>query len=77
MEPYLIKEGFEEVFQKGAKITKYIADADSATFPLLKMMLPWGIEIVKIDCSNHLRKNFNKFIDEWKKNNKLKFATEK
>jgi hypothetical protein len=45
MECYLIKEGFEKLYNRGAIITLYIADADSATREILRNGLDWGDKI--------------------------------
>jgi hypothetical protein len=34
--------------------------------------LQWGEYICKVDCSNHVMKNFTNYIKDWKKNNKVK-----
>lgn len=74
MEGWIIKEGFEELQKKGLAICKYIADADSHTYSLLKT-LPWGEEINKIDCSNHVMRNFTTWLLNWKKTYKIKEVT--
>jgi len=71
MEGWIIREGFEHLKENGLAICKYIADADSHTFSLLKS-LPWGDDIVKVDCSNHVMRNFTTFITTWKRTNKIK-----
>ena len=75
MEGWIIREGFEYLYELGLPICKYIADADSHTFSLLKT-LPWGEFIEKIDCSNHLMRNFTTFITKWKKDNKVKVVND-
>jgi hypothetical protein len=57
-------------------ICTYIADADSHTYSLLKT-LEWADDILKIDCSNHVMRNFTSFIHSWKKNNKIKIVNDK
>lgn len=49
MEGHIIKEGFEILSDKGLAITRYIADADSHTYSLIKT-LPWADHILKVDC---------------------------
>ena len=68
MEPAIIKEGFEFIASKGLLITEYIADGDSSTYCNLKT-LPWKIE--KLDCMNHVLKNFTVKLEDWKKEFKL------
>ncbi len=59
MEVHIIKSLFEEVEKRGARITRYIADAN--TYHLLKT-LEFGDQIKKIDCVNHMKCYFMTFI---------------
>ena len=72
MEAQIIKEGFQYLDENyNVRINKYIADADTLTFKMLKQTLNWGDKIEKIDCSNHLMKNFTTHVLNWKKICKL------
>ena len=61
MESDISKEGFEYIYKKGARIIKYIADADSSSYPLLKYNFPW--KIIKVDCENHMMRNFTSNLE--------------
>lgn len=61
MEGHIIKEGFEFLAEKGLAVVRYIADADSHTFSLIKT-LPWADNISKVDCSNHSMRNVTNYI---------------
>ena len=68
MESSIICEGFQNIKKRGAKISKFIADADANTYPLLRITCDW--EIQKIDCENHLARNIFLYVDNWRKGNK-------
>ena len=67
MESVLIKEGFEFINKKNVFIKEYIADADSNTYKCLKLSIKGGTDIVKIDCANHMARNFRTHLENWNK----------
>ena len=72
MESSILCEGFHNIKDQGAIITKF-ADADANTYPTLQISCYWNIK--KIDCENHLSRNIFMYADNWRKNAKEIFAT--
>lgn len=63
MESEIIIEGFKYCEAKGARFHKFIADGDSSTYKNLRDLRLYKNPIVfieKLDCRNHLDKNYGK-----------------
>ncbi|XP_049821547.1 uncharacterized protein LOC126265075 [Aethina tumida] len=68
MEQDIIVEGFNNSIEMhGLKYLKFIADGDSSVFKNIKEKVPYGHEVVKIECMNHVLKNFSKNLYKIKK----------
>lgn len=74
METDAIVEGFKiSVEMHGVKYTRLIGDGDSSVSNALRENMPYGpnTHIRKIECSNHLLRNYtNKLRKNSKKNRK-------
>ena len=67
MESALILEGFKYLFEKNVFIKEIISDADSNTFPAIRNHYKNGVNVIKIDCANHMARNFCSYLIDWKK----------
>lgn len=87
MEAAIIAEGFQTSVKMHGLIYKFmVADGDSSTFKRVKDLDPYktyGISVQKIECKNHLLRNFSNKIRELTKDteypiilrNKIKAST--
>lgn len=66
METDIIAEGFKSsVNQYGLKYTKMVGDGDSSVYRKLLEIKPYGNSLVqKVECKNHLLRNFAKKVRE-------------
>lgn len=80
METEIVVEGFKFCAGKGARITKYIGDGDSSTYKALKDLRLYKdpeLDIEKLECVNHLFRNFYKKFDDLFSNTKFKLKGRK
>ncbi|KAB0790406.1 hypothetical protein PPYR_15226, partial [Photinus pyralis] len=67
MEADIIVEGFcQSLKQHGLKYKKFIADGDSSVFAKIQENVPYGKEVFKIECTNHVIKNYGKRLHKMK-----------
>lgn len=64
METDIIAEGFKKSIEMfNLKYTKMVGDGDSSVFRKLLQIKPYGNKLVeKVECKNHLLRNFGKKI---------------
>ena len=63
MESLILKEGCDYLINKGVYIDEFIADADANTYKVLKYAVPRGSKIKKVDCANHMARNFRTYLE--------------
>nr|XP_029729141.1 uncharacterized protein LOC115266745 [Aedes albopictus] len=66
MEPDVIIEGFQKLYEKKVKVTTVVTDGDSTTVAKLKNGCKYGHEIRQQLCCNHVLKNTGKKLREIK-----------
>lgn len=64
MEPDIIIEGVNKLYEKNVKITTVVMDGDSTTVKRLKNSCKYGTEIRQQLCCNHVLKNVGKKLRE-------------
>lgn len=66
MEPDIILEGFKKCEELGARFYKFIADGDSSTYKSIRDMRIYqnpDLFVEKLECINHLYRNFRSRFD--------------
>lgn len=70
MEADIIVQGFQSsVEHHNLKYTKIIADGDSSVFAKIQTDVEYGRDVLKIECTNHVLKNYGKALYKIKKEN--------
>lgn len=67
METQIVVEGFQHCAAKGARFTKYTGDGDASTYKALQDLRLYkdpDLDIEKLECVNHLFRNFYKKFDD-------------
>ncbi|KAJ8969611.1 hypothetical protein NQ317_001975 [Molorchus minor] len=68
MEQDIIVEGFNNsLTMHEVKYSKFIADGDSSVYAKIKEKVTYGSEVVKVECMNHVLKNYSKSLYKIKK----------
>jgi hypothetical protein len=72
MESAIVVEGFNYLYaQYGIKIINFIGDGDSNVFFSIQTQVPYGKQVKKFECMNHIMKNLHSHLLDIKSNNKL------
>lgn len=61
----------------GLKYTKMIADGDSSVFSKIKKEVSYGHEVEKLECINHVIKNYGKALHNIKSNTTVSSSARK
>lgn len=67
METQIVVEGFKYCAEKGARFIRYIGDGDASTYKALQDLRLYkdpDLDIEKLECVNHLYRNFYKKFDD-------------
>uniref|UniRef100_A0A6P7H249 Uncharacterized protein LOC114345145 n=1 Tax=Diabrotica virgifera virgifera TaxID=50390 RepID=A0A6P7H249_DIAVI len=72
MEQDIIIEGFKSSIEMhNLTYRKFIADGDSSVFTKIKEKVTYGLEVQKVECMNHVLKNYGKNLHKIRNDTKL------
>lgn len=78
MEADIITEGFcKSIEMHGLRYKRFIADGDSSVFAKIKENVPYGRYVEKLECTNHVLKNYGKALYKIKKDTTIPAAGRK
>lgn len=78
MEADIIVEGFcSSVEMHGVRFKEFIADGDSSVHSEIRKRVPYGLDVQKWECTNHVLKNYTKHLYKVKGDTSISLAGRK